>query len=322
MAPALVNQLLRKDIKLRAAMSAFEDIQGRHYAAGTIVLPVGIQEVSRDRVHDLLQKYSREYGVQVHAMETGLTARGIDMGSQQLEPLRKPNILLAVGAGVSSYEAGEIWHLLDYIQDFHVTQVDVDRLGSIPLNTYNIIILPGGSYQLSQTLIGDWVKAGGTLIAMKGALRWLSKSDFAKIKIKSNHVDSIASISYAQLGDSKRAQRIPGSAFEATMDLSNPIAYGYRNPQIPLFRNHTLFLETSGNLQQHPIYYTSDPLLGGYASKANLEQLKGSPAISITSFGSGKVIAFTDDPTFRAFWIGTQGLFLNAILFGNLIDTR
>jgi hypothetical protein len=38
-----------------------------------------------------------------------------------------------------------------------------------------------------------------------------------------------------------------------------------------------------------------------------------------TSYGSGKVIVMTDNPNFRAFWYGTNKLFLNAIFFGSTI---
>ena len=35
--------------------------------------------------------------------------------------------------------------------------------------------------------------------------------------------------------------------------------------------------------------------------------------------GAGRVIAMSENPNFRAFWYGTNKLFLNALFFGNLI---
>ena len=46
------------------------------------------------------------------------------------------------------------------------------------------------------------------------------------------------------------------------------------------------------------------------------EEIKNSASIIARNVGSGSVILFADNPHFRAFWFGTEGLFLNAILFG------
>jgi hypothetical protein len=40
-----------------------------------------------------------------------------------------------------------------------------------------------------------------------------------------------------------------------------------------------------------------------------------------TRLGSGTVILMADNPNFRAFWYGTSKLYLNAILFGPIIET-
>jgi hypothetical protein len=58
-------------------------------------------------------------------------------------------------------------------------------------------------------------------------------------------------------------------------------------------------------------------LLSGYISEENLEALKGSSALSIRSIGRGKVIGFTDNTNFRAFWYGTNRLLMNALFFGD-----
>jgi hypothetical protein len=66
--------------------------------------------------------------------------------------------------------------------------------------------------------------------------------------------------------------------------------------------------------------YTKKPLLSGYVSDQNLKKLSRSAAVVVNSQGSGRVIAFTDNPNFRAFWYGTNKLFMNAIFFGDMIS--
>ncbi len=71
----------------------------------------------------------------------------------------------------------------------------------------------------------------------------------------------------------------------------------------------------------NPIVYTARPLLSGYISDPNLEKLKNSSVAGVATYGSGKIIGFTDDLNFRAFWYGTNKLFMNAIFFGNMLSS-
>jgi hypothetical protein len=50
-----------------------------------------------------------------------------------------------------------------------------------------------------------------------------------------------------------------------------------------------------------------------------LDQAKGSAAILVNAYGRGRTISMLDNPNFRAFWLGTNKLFANAIFFGSTI---
>ncbi len=65
----------------------------------------------------------------------------------------------------------------------------------------------------------------------------------------------------------------------------------------------------------NPIKYTKAPLLSGYISKPNLKELANSVPLQIKKLGKGKVVAFTDNTNFRAFWYGTNKLLMNAVFF-------
>ena len=65
--------------------------------------------------------------------------------------------------------------------------------------------------------------------------------------------------------------------------------------------------------------FTSNPLLAGYAHPKNEKLIKNSPAAIALNVGSGRVIALSENPNFRAFWYGTNTLFLNTLFFGNII---
>ena len=76
-------------------------------------------------------------------------------------------------------------------------------------------------------------------------------------------------------------------------------------------------MEADVNSYNNPIQYTSTPLLSGYISKPNLEQLKSTSSFKKASLGRGEVLYFTDNTNFRAFWYGTNKLLMNAIFFGD-----
>ena len=111
------------------------------------------------------------------------------------------------------------------------------------------------------------------------------------------------------------AQKIGGAIFQAKLDRSHPINFGYKNDDIALFRNTTVFIEADSSSYNNPIQYTKNPLLSGYISKPNLEALSNTVPLQIRRLGKGKVVAFTDNTNFRAFWYGTNKLLMNAIFF-------
>ncbi|MEM8899460.1 MAG: hypothetical protein AAGC85_15205 [Bacteroidota bacterium] len=159
------------------------------------------------------------------------------------------------------------------------------------------------------------------MIAMRAATQWLAGQDWTSISFDYAEEDSTeAPLPYAGRSNRNGAQVIGGSIFQAEMDLTHPIAYGYTQEKIPLFRNSTMFMKLSEGTYANPIRYTDEPLLSGYISDKNLEALGGTAAVNISRLGRGRIIAFTDNPNFRAFWYGTNKLFMNALLFSDLMD--
>ena len=118
------------------------------------------------------------------------------------------------------------------------------------------------------------------------------------------------------------AKFIGGAIFQTKLDLSHPLAFGYENELLPVFRRGTLFFEVSKNAYASPLVYTESPLLSGYISDENLKALGNSASIVVSSVGRGKVICMADNPNFRGYWYGTNRLFANALFFGDLISGR
>ena len=65
--------------------------------------------------------------------------------------------------------------------------------------------------------------------------------------------------------------------------------------------------------------YAEKPFINGYTSKQNIGKVSNSAAIIFSNSGSGQVVLFADDPTYRGYWLGTTRLFFNSIFFSNLV---
>ncbi|MFT5078862.1 MAG: hypothetical protein ACI917_001381 [Patiriisocius sp.] len=275
--------------------------------------------MTASEVSQMIQNISEETNVTITGVTTGLT-QGIDLGSNQFRALEQPKVAMIIGEGITPYDAGEIWHLFDTRYDMHITKLDTKNLGRTDLSRYTDLIIPnswGSAFDKNTTeKIKDWVQDGGTLIAYKNTGRWLNSSELMKIKFETKK-DSAKAISFEQVGDYSGAQVIGGAIFETTLDRSHPIAFGYKNSTLPVFRNSTLFMEADKDSYKNPIQYTENPLLAGYISKPNLSMLSNTSAYKQRSMGRGNVIYFTDNHNFRAFWYGTNKLLMNAIFFGD-----
>ena len=325
-APAALYSLQKKGVTTKVAHEPFTTGDGHSFGRGTVLIPAGTQNMSGEEVYALLEDDALKYHVKIHTITTGLSIAGIDLGSRNFQQIEKPTIAMLVDKSVNSYEAGEVWHLLDERYDIHLTMISTEDLDQVKLNRYNVLLLPGGSYSnvsaSAQQKLVDWVKNGGTIVAWRDALRFLAKLKIADLKFKKAfEIDSTA-YSYTERVKARGAQVIGGAIFNMQLDTTHPLAYGYSQSTLPVFKRGELVLEPSKGNHIQPFAYTGSPLLSGYISKENLERIKNSPAATVSSFGEGRVIAFVDNPNFRAFWYGTNRLMMNAIFWGNSISTR
>lgn len=314
--PSTLYHILKKGIRAKVAMKQFS-LNGKQYDYGTIMIPVQNQKLNTDQLHSLLNKLGKETHVQFDAVGTGLTPQGIDLGSSNFRPLVFPKIALLVGDGISSYDAGEIWHLFDQRFNMKVTKLNAENVGRADLSKYTTIIVPNSRSGLndSQTKkVEEWVRTGGTLIAYRSAVNWLKNKKLLDFETKKSEVKA-KNVTFEQKGDFNGAQVIGGAIFEAEIDRSHPINFGYTNDKIALFRNNTIFIKPDKDSYDNPIKYTKNPLLSGYISKPKLDSLAGTVPFKVGRKGQGRVIAFTDNTNFRAFWYGTNKLLMNAIFF-------
>jgi len=187
--------------------------------------------------------------------------------------------------------------------------------------------MPSGSYDdLSDSSVAGlkmWVSRGGTLITQRGTANWAKRNGLANIEFvdeDEEESETPGQLAYAKLRDARGAQVIGGSIFHGKIDLTHPLGYGFNDEDFTLFRSNTMFIKRAENPFATPVYYTENPLASGYISDENLEKIRGTASVIVSRNGSGKTITFIDNPNFRAFWFGTNKMFINAVFFGNTIS--
>ena len=315
-APKALAALHKKGIRVKVAMKPFESA-GQNFDYGTLMIPGHNQVLSSEEIADFLQTMNNGR-LAITPITTGLTG-GIDLGSKMFETIRPKSIALLVGNGVNAYDAGEIWHLLDTRYDIPVTKLDTDQLRRKDLSRYTTIIVPalyGGLDANASARIKEWVNQGGHLIAYRAAAQWLNKEELLPMSFKEKPLtDRDSNFENRQLF--RGAQVIGGAIFEAHLDRSHPISFGYDQPSLALFRNTTIFVNPGEKRFDDPIQYSEHPLLSGYISDDNLDLLKNSSAFKTRSLSRGRVTYFTDNTNFRGFWYGTNKLLMNAVFFGD-----
>lgn len=315
-AQAAVYHLIKEGIRVKTATRKFS-INGKEFDFGTYLIPVQNQSMSSEDIYNKLLELSNTYNINFKSQTTGITS-GIDLGSDYFIIVNEPKIGLIVGDGVRSYDAGEIWHLLDTRYNIPITKLDVDDLRYIDLSKYSHIILPdyNGS-KLRSEQIKNYINGGGNLIAYRNSVRWVS-NNLNELEFLTNDLKA-SGVSFSDREKFYGAQQTGGAIFESNIDRSHPINYGIESNTLPLFRNSNVYMSKSEQSFNNPVTYSSNPLMSGYISEENISLLKNSVPFKVIRSGKGKILLMTDNTNFRAFWFGTNRILLNMLFHSNIM---
>jgi hypothetical protein len=350
-APRTLYRLLKEEIQVGVAEQPFVlEQDGEEFDRGTLVVPLGIQPDRREQIVQTLRMAAAEDGVAVSATRSGLTTRGIDLGSDALRRVRMPRILLVVGGDVSPYEAGEIWHVLDERFGIPVSLVDMDRFSRVNLHVYTHVLLPSGGYSAwgdsTVSRLQRWLRDGGTLLAQGRAISWINSRQLTSVELREGREGPVSGRDHptGDVADSSDADEsvvsgrrpfasaekdhalglLRGAIFRVNVDRTHPLAYGYSSDQMYVFRNQRLFLEPARNVYSTPVAYLGRQQdaghFAGYVPASDLDPLADSASVLVQQVGSGRIIIMVDNPNFRGHWYGTTRLFCNALFFGPLAN--
>ena len=326
--PAVINSLVNNDILVSTAFKPFTINTSSGlvpFDYGSLVIPVNLQKISSKELFNKLKNIQNKFQVNIYSAPSGLSSGGIDLGSGYVSVVKKQKAMMLVGTGVRSYEAGEVWHLLDQRVGMPISKIPIRNFDRVSLDTYTTMVIVSGSYDFNEDQIKkikDWASNGNTIISIGSGSKFLIDKEIVNEKLlkSEKNEDKKDFQPYIDAQDNRGKERIGGIILNAEVDLTHPIGFGYEDSNIPVYRNNTVWIQPADNEYSSVVRYTSDPLIDGFITDKNSEKLDSTVSLLVSKIGRGRAVMFSDNPNFRGSWYGTNRLFLNAILLGDKIQ--
>jgi hypothetical protein len=275
--------------------------------------------------------------LRVAGVDTGHSEPGFPaLGSGDSFAVRKPEIAILAGPPLQAYSFGWSWYVLDRQYEIPVTVRRVRSVAETPIHRFDTIVIPDlGSPEALARELGEagvqrlerWVRDGGTLVAIGGAV------DFVREKLKLTALRSWYAVEEERRKGAKGGKEgeaeaaapqpidVPGAIVRAALDPEAWLAAGSGAELPVLARSSRVYLPPSGPAESDrrvvARYAPRDRLrLSGHLWPESQERLPGAVFLYEERIGAGRVIAFAEDPSFRAYWRGSDRLFLNAVVLG------
>jgi hypothetical protein len=333
-AAPVLQRLLEAGVRARTAIKPFtaQTTGGlQPFERGAIVVQAGTND--RETLEEALGILSDAalQGLEVSSLSGTMTSAGPDLGSANFELVEPVRPLIVGGRGVTGYDAGEQWHLLDARLGIAAPVVEIPQLERLDLRDFTHVLMADGNYggideKLKQR-ITRWIRDGGILVASArgaewaGSLCFTGNGDGCEEEAAEDSAETPAPRAYADFDDDKANRVIGGAIAAGIADLSHPLLFGYSRPELPLFRRGTTLLKPSENPYATPVRYSDRPLMAGFIGEEQLEAMRGRPAVIAERQDRGLVVRFANTPLFRGFWRGTERMFVNALYFGQVIES-
>ena len=329
--PKLIAALQEYDTKLRVTSKPFKielDSNADQYPEGTLLILKQPNEMIWSEIVKILRQHYSEWNLKPTPITSSMTASGPDLGSDTTINLVKANPALLVGQGTNSYTAGSLWHHLDVRVGQMTTLLDTSTLHSASLEDYSVVIMPDGDYGSLGDRHGkqlkNYLENGGVVVSLCNSIDWLKDhgvvSDSAEVTDSAPHAVTVSdkhgqnTKRFGDARDNAALKSIAGALFQTKVDSTHPLAFGFPDEQVPVFRRGTYRFPLPKNSYQTAAVYGD--VIAGYVSVENREKLEGTAAVFVVPVGKGRIIVLADNPVFRGYMRSTAPFLTNAIYLG------
>lgn len=341
-----LSRALRDGVALKTSDRALVN-QGERYPAGTLIIDVA------DNGPDLnarVNRWARETGADVVAVSDSWVSDGPSFGSNKVQRMNAPAVAMAWDEPTDQYSAGNFRFVVERQFDYPVTPIRLEQLAAEDLDGFQVLVLPDVSDGGYESALGEegvarlrnWIERGGVLLALGDATQLLTEEGSGLLPTRREyaleaHRDTDATKagsdgsedqgrapalqltsddyrSAIEARDSDPAS-LEGAFLRSTVDQEHWLGAGVA-PEIYVLARHAnsyrpLRLDEGVNVAA---FAPADELLAsGHIWESHRRRLALKPFVMAKSLGRGQVIAFTQDPTARAYQDGLNTLVANAI---------
>jgi len=333
---------LREDLRILSSDKTFT-VGGKKYPSGSLIIRM---DQNQGDLHQRVEDLVFRTGANAVATDTGWVEEGTSFGSNDVLHVRRPRVAMAWDQPTWSSSAGSTRFVLEREFGYPVTPIRTSRLAGADIDSFDVLILPEGRYaryfgENAVEGLKNWVRAGGTLIGLGGALEFLtnekvgllavsredraSSDDTEKAAEKSKPEKAASRILATEAEylkaikpKSESPDRVPGVLVKASLDSDHWMTAGLEGTVNAMFRGRNIYSPiTMDKGVNAAVFLGPDEVLAsGYMWEENRKQLAYKPLVVVQEHGRGLVVGFTADPNFRAFTDGMNVLFLNAVFRG------
>ncbi len=337
-AATAIVEALQKGIRVRTADRPFA-LAGRKYPIGTAI--VRSAENGGD-LASVLGDIVGRHAAEAVAIDTAFVDEGISLGSNRVVHLKAPRVLLAWDSPAQSSSAGWARYVLERRFGQPVTAVRVNSLGRVDMSRYDVLVLPSGNYAAALSgdrlrRLKDWIGSGGTLITMGESSRWAARESVGLLEtylqLRDGKPDTEASekdvkkpeapakpfdLEKAIQPDRERPEAVPGALLRLVLDMEHWLAAGTDGEIQALVDGTRVFVPLKMDRGRNVAVYgrKENLVAGGLVWEESQELMAQKAFLMHQPNGQGHVIAFAEDPNYRAFTEATKLLFINAVLLG------
>ena len=333
-AAGAVVEALREGVRVRSVGGAFS-LGGRDYRIGAAFVR------NSDNGADLARRLgaiANRHRAEVVPVDDSYVQEGISLGSRQVRSLRAPRVLLVYDSPGSTNSVGWSRYVLEQRYGQQTTAVRAGSLSRITLSNYDVIIFPSGDYRgaVGGSLvprIQNWMREGGTLITMAESSRWATQEGVGLLATqaerrggrpegsdapKSGTAEQPISYLDAISPGDESPEQVPGAILQVLLDTDHWLTAGTDGEIGALVEGSRVFrpitLDRGTNVGRYG--GLDDLVLSGIVWEESKPQLASKAFLIYQPMGRGQIIAFAEDPNYRAYTEATQLLFMNAVLLG------
>lgn len=311
-----LTALLNKNIKVRFSERAFEE-GGKKFNAGSLVI-ARTSNTQLNKFYDTVLNIAKASGVTIQAISTGFVDSGSDLGSNKVRYIKRPRVALVGGDEASSLSFGQVWQFFEQQINYPLSVVRYRDLDRIDLDAVDVLIVPDGSYpDLGNDRMLNWIRNGGKLIALEGAVAQLAgKKGFGlKEKEQPKHDDSKDIYELIKPFENRQREStktdIPGAIYKVELDNTHPLAFGFPGYYFTVKQDDAVykFLEKGWNVG----ILKKNNLVSGFVGAEIKKRLVDGLVIGTEDIEDGSVIYIAENVLFRGFWENGKLLLSNAV---------